>query len=64
MDRPYTVLGEIGWFDEYEKEKLKEFSNFLKNLLEVDLTFDEFEKMSEREKIEYRRNFKIDQITK
>jgi hypothetical protein len=47
------------------KEKGKDyqgFSNFLKTLLDIDLSIDEFEKMSEGDKIEYRRNFKIEKL--
>lgn len=47
-----------------DEKDFKEFADFLKTLLKVDLTIDQFKEMSEGEKIDFRRNFKIDQITK
>jgi hypothetical protein len=53
-------------YKSYQKmdKPYREFSEFLKTLLDVDLTIDQFNKMSESEKIEFKRNFKIDQIIK
>jgi hypothetical protein len=46
----------------YINQDYQGFSEFLKTLLEVDLEIDEFEKMSESEKVEFRRNFKLNKI--
>lgn len=56
-----SIFGDL---DDVKKKSLnyKDFSEFLKSLLSVDLTTEEFEKMSESDKIEFRRNFKLNQL--
>lgn len=68
MNEEYKINEEYGdlidkYFLSYKSKKdYQGFSNFLKTLLDVQLSIDEFEKMSDGDKIEYRRNFKIEKI--
>jgi len=50
--------------NEKKEPNYRDFSKFLASLYPIDLTIEQFEKMTEGEKIEFRRNFKLNQLFK
>ena len=48
----------------YQNEKVKDFIEFGLQLMGIDLTFEEFEKMTELEKKTFMRDYKLDKLLK
>lgn len=56
-----TSIG-YSWVD--QNEKVKDFIEFGLQLMGIDLTFDQFEKMTELEKKTFMRDYKLDKLLK
>ena len=56
-----TSIG-YSWVD--QNDKIKDFIEFGLQLMGIDLTFEEFEKMTELEKKTFMRDYKLDKLLK